>query len=563
MLSEMIKSNGAGERMAIQKKRQHNISIRLHTKKVKKYQDVLKGVYQLGGKCQATKTIIPRKYGHGVAYSLFNQSSRATWANDFESLLNHKVSVPDNEYSKAVIVFKVISRQKNTRFMSISFGYGDSLLDSSMYDTDFGKSIAAQKIPDSSVYSAETIEISDAIIQMEKQYAGSKMSGMRHLVSSAAEFPKSITGTWENGAVETRMSGRGELLKASRKMNLEELSVDLGVYLDIYLNPSILAEWATRLTQISSGRLKEKLDESLMKKMIQGEIEYGISWPNYLDLASISLELTKGIPEELSPAEKLSRYIQQKTTGNSNLSVDQLKRKIKSSKVSAVGMDGVSLSEPLYKCISANLVYDKQSYLLFTGVWYKISKNFYQDLQDKVNSVPEYKPDLPPLGLKTNKSGNVGNEDEGDYNKRLANSINDGEVFDKVDFNNKKGSSFSGLEEPADVITKSKHFFFVKKGTSSAALSHLFLQGLVSAKLFAQSGDSEFRDFINDTFKRKYHAKDTVFPPNVVNADVTLIFVIIRDKHQLPFFSMISFTEVVRNLREMGYKVKIAWVATP
>ncbi|KZU36367.1 hypothetical protein Nizo2741_2434 [Lactiplantibacillus plantarum] len=50
-----------------------------------------------------------------------------------------------------------------------------------------------------------------------------------------------------------------------------------------------------------------------------------------------------------------------------------------------------------------------------------------------------------------------------------------------------------------------------------------------------------------------------MFTDNIRNTDVTLTFVVIKETPNLPFFSMISFSEVLDGLYEMGYKVEIAW----
>ncbi|WP_461243407.1 DUF6119 family protein [Secundilactobacillus muriivasis] len=123
--------------MSDDKRNQHTVSIRLHTTKVLKYEDVLKETYKKDGRQPAKRTKIVHKYGCGVAFSLTRQSSQPVWADDFKSLTN--ISIPNNEYSKAVIVFKIKIKGMSARFMSISLGYGDSLLDKTKTESDFGR----------------------------------------------------------------------------------------------------------------------------------------------------------------------------------------------------------------------------------------------------------------------------------------------------------------------------------------------------------------------------------------------------------------------------------------
>ena len=513
-----------------------------------------KGRYRSGGTNPAKKTVLDSRYGEGVAFSLTNQVSYSTWASDFETLVSKQTRIPPNEYSKAVVVIKVTSRKNQTRIMSIAFGYGESLLDSAKYENDFGRNIAAQKIPDSGVLSAGTIQISDAIIQMEKQYAGTRNGGIQQLVTSQSEFPNSISGTWRNGKIETKLEGRGALLKAKRLMNLEDLVNDLKVYLETYLDPSDMSDWATRLTQIRTGDLKNQLDNELMAGIITDNVEYGIAWSDYRMVDDLSTDLLKRIPN-VSPVNQIKWYIQKQVKKNQNYNALQLLKKIKTSKLIAVDDAGVEVNQPLYLGIIAELIDDSHRYLLFNGAWYQVAKQFYDSLEAKIKNVPVYETPLPPLVTELNDKGTIHHEAEGTYNIKLADYVEGGRLFDKVNFNNEKGKMLRGVIEPADVITLKRELFFVKKGDSSAALSHLFLQGLVSAKLLAGDDEGSYRHFLNGLLDPHHE----VFSDNVTNAKVTLIFVIIRSTHQLPFFSMISFSEVLDNLREMGYVIKIAW----
>lgn len=539
--------------MSKRKNNRHNIAIRLHKDSVANYEDVLKSRYMENGTNPAVKIELPKKYGHGVLYALTNQHSRPEWAKDVEAFTNNRFSVPDNSYSKAVIVLRITTRSKVTRFMSISFGYGDAMLDKSLVEDDFGRNIAAQKIQGSKVTSAATFQVTDAIIQMEKQYAGRVNGGIRQLVASKSEFPSKIAGTWRNGQIETRLVGSGELLNASREMALEDVVDDLKYYLGAYLRPTEMADWTTRITKIPSGKHSKILDNELMNRMIYGEYDYGVAWPTYKDMDNLSIRLLKRTPD-IPPVEQLEWYIDTKIQGDDKHRAEQLLAKIKRTSLTATNSDGNEESTPLYSAIFASINFENNQYVLFKSNWYRVNENFYEELKNKLDSVEEYPIPLPKLGMKMcANDGKTSYLGEGDYNDLLSRTVDGGFLFDKVLFSD--NSQPGDPVEPADVITNNKELFFVKKGSSSAALSHLFLQGLVSAKLLAIPESNDFRDFINDHIGE---AAD-IFTDNVSSREITLVFVIIKKTSNLPFFSMISFSEVLDDLREMGYTVKIAW----
>ncbi|WP_080485459.1 TIGR04141 family sporadically distributed protein [Oenococcus oeni] len=70
---------------------------------------------------------------------------------------------------------------------------------------------------------------------------------------------------------------------------------------------------------------------------------------------------------------------------------------------------------------------------------------------------------------------------------------------------------------------------YIKKGDSSANLSHLFLQGQVAATLI--SDDMKMRSFIaGHSFGKQWLNSSTR------KEDMTIVFGVIRKKHDLPFF---------------------------
>lgn len=527
------------------------LSIRLHTKSVKKYEDVLKSEYKSTGNNPVSSTTISRSFGNGKVFSLTDLTNRPEWAGETAILTNNKVDISNNSFSKAVAVFKVESGNGKKRFMSLTFGRGDSLLDSVRYINDFGRNVAAKKISGFKVTATDSFQITDRIIQSAKQYVSMQNVGIEALINSQSEFASSISGNFTNGEIETRLHGHDELLKATRFMGWDEVKNDLQYYLNVYLSRATMAGWATRVTKINGG-LKQKLDSALIKGMISGRVEYAIAWSTFREVNLLTTTLLKRIPD-ISPTEQLSWYIKYRQTKDPNYNSDQLSSKIKQTKLVATVEGDQPENIPLYRGILADLVFEKQRYLLYNGKWYQVEQQFYDEIVQKITNIPVCNIELPELKVISDKAGTPHYEDEGSYNIRLANSVIGGTLFDKVNFNAHLGSDFRGPEEPADVITTSRNLFFVKKGNSSAALSHLFLQGLVSAKLLAQGGTGELRRFVNE----KLNAD--VFTDNIRNTDVTLTFVVIKKTPNLPFFSMISFSEVLDGLYEMGYKVEIAW----
>ena len=114
--------------------------------------------------------------------------------------------------------------------------------------------------------------------------------------------------------------------------------------------------------------------------------------------------------------------------------------------------------------------------------------------------------------------------------------------------------------EFCDVYTRQKQFVHVKKYSSSAVLSHLFFQGLVSAESFF---DQQFRISVNTKLTRDF----TVEVDDSIKAeDYEVVYVIAREgarKNQrpnMPFFSKVAFRNVSKRLKRYGFKVSITGI---
>mgnify|MGYP001790383869 CR=1 FL=1 len=143
---------------------------------------------------------------------------------------------------------------------------------------------------------------------------------------------------------------------------------------------------------------------------------------------------------------------------------------------------------------------------------------------------------------------------EGEFNEKFAASDpNRFKLFDKKNFQ-LKDYGHSKIE-PADIITINKQFIHIKKGGSSANLSHLFAQGVVSAQLY--KNEKKFIKEINETFGEGYFKSDD---------KIEVIYGIIDKRYDkkaseiLPFFSMINLSQHYDVLSSMGIKCQLLFI---
>src|SRR5262249_29442702 len=121
----------------------------------------------------------------------------------------------------------------------------------------------------------------------------------------------------------------------------------------------------------------------------------------------------------------------------------------------------------IYRCLVFETELDGRLYLLSEGEWFEVEPDFATQVTTDVMQIPRV-----DLGLPAARKG----EQEGAYNQRAAEQCNLA-LLDRRTFRF-GGSPF----EVADLLTADRHLIHVKRKTQSATLSHLFMQGRVSAE---------------------------------------------------------------------------------
>ena len=187
-----------------------------------------------------------------------------------------------------------------------------------------------------------------------------------------------------------------------------------------------------------------------------------------------------------------------------------------------------------------------KSFFLNNGDWFIIESSYYSNITNKIDSIEIFRnPVIPSCEIKWS---------EGEFNEKFVESDPDRfKLFDKKNFHS-PNYGHSRIE-PADIITIEKQFIHVKKGGSSANLSHLFAQGVVSAQLY--KNETLFIDKINELFEEGYFNSDD---------KIEVIYGIIDKRYDkkaseiLPFFSMINLSQHYDVLSSMGIKCQLLFI---
>ncbi|MGL4644628.1 MAG: TIGR04141 family sporadically distributed protein [Vagococcus fluvialis] len=525
--------------MAKVQEKTEKLSIFLHTREVKSFDACIKK------KSRDSSEIYDVKREIGMTGKIYVHDSIENipdWKVTLEKLTTKTIEISNNSSNKAVVVFKY-----RNRYFSVVYGYGRSMLEDGSIERNFGLIVAANLIDPQKIRSLNSMTIEDTIVDTQKQSAFySNQTDLQ--VDRNKEILKSVSGAPKLES-EARFLVGTDSLTATRKMKIEDIKESIIFYYNAYKKDDYKKngfEWL--------DNVKKEKDKIILKKL-DNELEWSVLNESY--------RITIG-PNRIMDWENISGLY---FTGNGKVDFDNLDMtldyedylesikpgtdviaKLKRDKIMAMtDTEDDFLVSKVYDGIIFELVFDKKKYLLCNGDWFKVDKDFYEEIKLKISDCP-----VCSLGLDDLKPG----EREDDYNKRICDANLDYALLDSKNYR-VPGYSYSKIE-PCDILTRDKKFIHVKKNDSSSKLSHLFSQGTVSAEMLSR--DPEFRKHINKKVRKKLGP--TFLKASAQNQDYEIVYAIVDKRDEdlvdvLPFFSMVSLAQSLDQLGLMQYNYSL------
>lgn len=210
-------------------------------------------------------------------------------------------------------------------------------------------------------------------------------------------------------------------------------------------------------------------------------------------------------------------------------------------------------------CLYGEFDDNNTNYILSSGEWFEVTKDKYERVKQAIDDVLDYTFDIPNV-IKDNIKAEIAQitaqnvnqkiNKENIFNIHLSNHIN-GYLFDEAV---KQINLFEDRFEVCDFLHENK-FYHVKYNYNASALSHLFNQGYVSAKSYAEFKD-KYAEAVNA------HIPDATKHISNEPDNATVHYLILNDKSQdrLTFFSKMVLEDKIRTLQAMQFKVNLTWV---
>lgn len=453
-----------------------------------------------------------------------------------------------NEKSKEIFKVRSVSAimlftrnyEDETRIFAIPFGFGRNLINKGVIEERFGLVTALSAIDKDKLRSIDTSSLESVLLNSRMQT--SALSGFANFyVDFNRDLLKSVTGRYEKGDEDGTLSGR-DSLSFSSSANYKTIVDEIDWYYEEYKSGKYKDhfKWIDKIQVIKDSSFVEKLNNEILVSINKGELNnIWIAIPdivNWRDLDHFKFG-RQSFLEDVDIQIVRNQLIRK--------GVDVTLEEIKSRKIYAYNeADYLLGSWPVYKCLYVDLPLDNKQYFLNEGTWYCIDVDFVNDINEFYMQVP----------LCTEKLPDYDTNLEDTYNTNLVNT--DTERYFHMDKRLVKADN--STFEMCDILTCDKKLLHIKHFTSSAVLSHLFNQGLVSAECLK---DKNIRKQANKQIDRGFRLDET---DSFKAENYEVVFVIAKNntpkRPDLPFFSKVALHNVALRLQLIGYKYSICGV---
>lgn len=526
------------------------------------------------------------------------------WVSYLNTLSKKKdVKVSPKYLSRSVVFLTIKSPEKKT--FALTFGSGSILLNPEYIVSDFGLKVSKSMLTIKEIMSMESTSIDRKIFNTKKQSSAFLIPekileyGSQNIVRNVYGIYKEYNEKFSLGGTDSlNFKGKIKLLEDIEKWLIQFATLysqgenNLGISDDL-----IIAD--PQKSKILDEKLSEKILNIITSNNITGKVIYPVKIsPNVnFDLTNFNGFFITGLgykkskvssdfyidsvyfferfKRQLKPTQKNKEGVLRK------LKIDTIYRKI----------DDEGEIEPvcsIYKAINFEVTHDSQKYILVSGKWYEIDKEFYSILkkdidnialpdQDDINFIPfdskvHYTTVIKDGKPKDQLSEGKYNEDFTEKNHILMLDREDYRVDPKtMKYYSLKSQSSIELCDALYYNSDKIQFIHVKRHSGGASgTSHLLTQALVSAQAFINDNQAVI-DHVNNVID-EFNNTSTLYnfrKLNYTNQQKEIVFAIIDKKDNvkkrdnsklLSLLEMISLRENIRNLEHLGFKCYLKFI---
>jgi len=471
-----------------------------------------------------------------------NKAKSPRWLEWLSTAFDFKGADLVNQSNSFVLLLEAVARR-----FAVTFGYGFNVIDRALVEPDFGLKVALNTVNPQAIDTMDTRTL-DRVTKQTRTHLNVGRPMEEFGIEPDLDWLRSVRGTAVGEEITGKVQG-SDAVRIEWSGSLETLGDCCQTLLDLYQSENYKRYFGfvDHLHRLSTtDPLVAILEERVLILLEQHDHEWlTVAHPDVpspdIDTFKIYCGSTKIEDNDELDLDTIFTFLDKYKKENGE------PPDLQKSWVIALDGQGEARSQKtaIWKYLVAHVEHDSHIYILALSQWFRIDKNYLDELRQKVAAITDITEDLNcPAWLK--------GMSEKDYNIQLATS-RDWLLLDRGLF------TFGGATnkiECADLLTRNRDFVHVKSMTSSATLSHLFAQGTVSARLFRTV--PKYCTAIKQAFHKKYGEE--------LNTDSTrVVYAIGTEKsgaitENLFFFSLVNLVQHKEMLDAMGMPVAICQI---
>jgi uncharacterized protein (TIGR04141 family) len=492
-----------------------------------------------------------------------------TWLGFVGDFANAPIGRLSNKSCGSVLFLKVPdpAKPKTFRTIAITFGTAHHALNGNAFERNFGLRVVLNCVSRASLRSLDVATLDATTFQKRIQSSrnadlqGFGIDVERDLLRLAAGVPK-------DASFAKSVAGRDALTLHTTTSSSDIIS-KCEAALKFYQSADYKVdfEWIDFVTPVRDDDIIKKLDDLAFAELANlvngGTSDLHLALPDILspedgyEIGYFGVGLRPGAKETFTELA-IEDYVAQLQAGKISDIPDMAA--LRSSHEVRVVKDGEgdkNQKRKLYECFVFELDKAGSAFVLFGGDWFQIDKTFRTAVENDFARFVSAAPFCASTFAK-NERDFITELD------RRADLLNLDQV--KLDPLGARGA----MLEPCDFFSRKKQFIHLKDGHSSAPISHLWNQAIVSAESFVR--DEKFRvDLRKAAIKRqkrkpKKNGFEKLLPDGrakPVPSDYAVVFGIMRNRYKksgslgIPFFSKVSLRAIADRISLMGFPLEV------
>ena len=458
-------------------------------------------------------------------------------------------------------VSAILLIEQHERQFVIAFGHGRFMIEPQLIEDRFGIRVVLNSISPEKVASIDR-QTFDASPRISRVQAIKATSVSDFMISPEQDLLRGLVGFTKpeyKNALGKLIAGI-DSFKTSIPIELSELSQLLSVALERSESKDYLERdsqgnnsqfaWVENLLPVKDKALTEELDKEIWDRLSSRYLEnMWLAVPDIVDWSQVTgFSYAPSSPEIHSESNlDLAKFL-------STLRDDATLETVKGKEILMLLASGVPAQRfSAFKCIYAEVKKHTDLFILHVGTWFRVKASFQHAVENYFNFLPR-KQFAPPF-VEYDHAG------EGAYNEAVCAEssqthgmldrqlVKFGGTYDKIEV-------CDILKAPPEGSPKGIEFIHVKRGRSSANLSHLFSQGLVASTLLVRESN-----FVAEVNKQLVNLDLPKLPNKFSAIGNEVVFAIIHGpvgtKLDIPFFSKVTLQNCGKSISAFGYSVSL------